>query len=698
MQKNVAGTWIVYAYQDEGGANPGDPVTGDAAQITANVRIDGGAANAVDDTNPTELEDGYYIFNITAAEANGENIVICPASSTANTAVIGMPAALYPTPANFPDLSIAATTGRVDVASIEGSDATDQINAAADTAISDYFGTTGDSLTTIPWNAAWDTEVQSEVNDALVAIHLDHLLAVDYDPASKPGVATALLNELIESDAGVSRYTANALELAPTAGLDLTSITTPDGPVPEFGIIDGGTAQGATATTLTVRAAQTDDTIEPGMVVWAFGATQGYWQTVIVDSVSGDILTVNAWPNATPSGTITYRISGIPQGSPNLLPDVNVAQVLGTALAESTSGRIAGNMNTFWDNADAATAQTVDDVGGGTIPTAAQITDAVWDELQSGHVTAGSFGEIAIEIASILADTGTDGVALAADSVNASVLAADAVAEINVTVDTAISDYFGTAGASLTAIPWNSAWDVEVESEVNDALVAIHLDHLLAVNYDPASKPGVATALLNELIEDDAGVSRYTANALEQGPVGGGTVDANITQVLGTSVAETSAGRIAGNFNTFYDNADAATAQTLDDVGGGTIPTAAQVADAVWDELQSGHVTAGSFGEIATEIAATKVIADLLPDGGALSSISTSAQVSAVMTTQMTESYAANGVAPTPAQALFAVQQFLTDFAIAGTIYTTYGLDGVTPVMTHLLDDTYNPTSIGRTT
>ncbi len=38
-------------------------------------------------------------------------------------------------------------------------------------------------------------------------------------------------------------------------------------------------------------------------------------------------------------------------------------------------------------------------------PTVAAIADGVWDELQSGHVTAGSFGEIATEIASILADT-----------------------------------------------------------------------------------------------------------------------------------------------------------------------------------------------------------------------------------------------------------------------------------------------------
>ena len=39
-------------------------------------------------------------------------------------------------------------------------------------------GATGNHLSAIPWNAAWDAEVQSEVNDALVALRLDHLVAV----------------------------------------------------------------------------------------------------------------------------------------------------------------------------------------------------------------------------------------------------------------------------------------------------------------------------------------------------------------------------------------------------------------------------------------------------------------------------------------------------------------------------------------
>ena len=72
------------------------------------------------------------------------------------------------------------------------------------------------------------------------------------------------------------------------------------------------------------------------------------------------------------------------------------------------------------------------------------------------------------------------------------------------------------------------------------------------MDYDPASPPGVTTALLNEIVENDGGVSRFTTNALENGPSGGG--------------------------------------------GGGA--TAAAIADAVWDEASSDHDNAGSFGGI----------------------------------------------------------------------------------------------------
>lgn len=85
--------------------------------------------------------------------------------------------------------------------------------------IADQIGAAGDGLDSIPWGgSSWSTAVQNDVQTMILANHLDHLFAADYDPASKPGIATALMNELIGNDAGVSRFTANALELAPDAG------------------------------------------------------------------------------------------------------------------------------------------------------------------------------------------------------------------------------------------------------------------------------------------------------------------------------------------------------------------------------------------------------------------------------------------------------------------------------------------------
>ena len=92
MQKNVASQkWVVYAWDTTGPT----PKTGDASNITANLRIDGAGANAVDDTNPSELEDGYYIFDITQAESNGDLLLIAPASATGNIQVRGVPEAIY---------------------------------------------------------------------------------------------------------------------------------------------------------------------------------------------------------------------------------------------------------------------------------------------------------------------------------------------------------------------------------------------------------------------------------------------------------------------------------------------------------------------------------------------------------------------------------------------------------------------------
>lgn len=92
MFKNTSGQkWRVFAWNRSTNA----PVTGDAANITAKVSIDYGAATALADTHPTEVEDGYYLFDLATAETNGHCLAIYPESSTASVQVVGVPGTVY---------------------------------------------------------------------------------------------------------------------------------------------------------------------------------------------------------------------------------------------------------------------------------------------------------------------------------------------------------------------------------------------------------------------------------------------------------------------------------------------------------------------------------------------------------------------------------------------------------------------------
>lgn len=98
------------------------------------------------------------------------------------------------------------------------------------------------------------------------------------------------------------------------------------GAVPALGILDRGTAQSATSTTLVLRSAATfaDDTVI-GATLMAFGATQGYWQTRSVTDyvLSTDTATVDAW-TVTPSGTITYvLLAGAPASATDAATERN---------------------------------------------------------------------------------------------------------------------------------------------------------------------------------------------------------------------------------------------------------------------------------------------------------------------------------------------------------------------------------------
>ena len=181
--------------------------------------------------------------------------------------------------------------------------------------------------------------------------------------------------------------------------------------------------------------------------------------------------------------------------------------------------------------------------------------------------------------------------------------------KINTEADTALGDYgantvvpdaAGTTGGLIAAL--NNLSSAEAQTAATASLVAIHLDHLLAADYDPASQPGVATALLNELIESNAGVSRYTTGALAQAPGGSGgdATAANQTTLLNRIGAITGSGdnTVLGLFIALLNKAGA----TPSDVGGTFDPITDSV-EALREKVDT--IVAGAATDLA--IAGTEI-------------------------------------------------------------------------------------------
>lgn len=190
------------------------------------------------------------------------------------------------------------------------------------------------------------------------------------------------------------------------------------GSVPWLGIIDQGTAQAGSGTTIQLRAAASfaDDQLN-GMTVVIVSGTGAGQARLITDWVSAtDTATVDTW-QTNPDNTSVYRVYGTAPSS------------------------------------------------GGSAPSAATVAAAVWDASQASHTTGGTFGELATEIAAILVDTGTtlqgelDGIQADTEDIQSRLPAALVGGRIDATVDgtgmeagavTAIQSGLATSAALAT--------------------------------------------------------------------------------------------------------------------------------------------------------------------------------------------------------------------------------------------------------
>ena len=137
------------------------------------------------------------------------------------------------------------------------------------------------------------------------------------------------------------------------------------------------------------------------------------------------------------------------------------------------------------------------------------------------------------EIAAIITTLGTPaGVSISADILTIDNLVDDlesrvgtpsnlgggATLSANLSDIEAQTDDIGVAGAGLTAVPWNATWDAEVQSEVDDALVAQRLDELLNADSDiDGAAPPTVGSVFHELMTKTAGSFTFdqTTDSLE---------------------------------------------------------------------------------------------------------------------------------------------------------------------------------------
>lgn len=306
-------------------------------------------------------------------------------------------------------------------------------------------------------------------------------------------------------------------------------------PLPAFGIIDWGVAQGGSASSLQHRSGLSlGNNVPNGSTDLIYGGT-GAGQSRVGHAFTGATDTMDVSPNwtVTPDNTSEYVTFGAAPAPTNAaaLPTANLPD------AGITAAKFASNAIT----AAALASDAVTEIQSG-LATPAAVADAVWDEPRSGHVAAGSFGEAMPVLAtSVRTAVGLASADLDTQLAATSVRAALGLATAN--LDTQLAALQSDTNDIQTRLPAalvSGRMDVSVGAMAANVITAA----ATAADFVTEVQAGLATAaavdavdnfldtemqasldILNKLdtaMELDGAVYRFTVNALEQAPAGGG--------------------------------------------------------------------------------------------------------------------------------------------------------------------------------
>ncbi|MCC6798317.1 MAG: hypothetical protein IT366_24605 [Candidatus Hydrogenedentes bacterium] len=297
IEKNVAGQKLFILAVDSAGIEK----TGDAANITARISLDGGTPTQTNDVNPTEIDatyqKGLYYFDLTQAETNARVLTLSADSSTAG--VVIRPVIVYtvaPTSLSVPIAGGSSTLNALTVHHLH-SMVTDALPEGAP--MRGFLAALWTVLEAIRMKGCWSFwQARSQI--VLLNAYSTGTVAVTQDSSAVVGTGTAFTAAMVGRKfrgAGNEVYTI-------TARADATHITIS----PEY--------QGASASGLAYTIFQ--DTYDlPSDVESVAGwwdATNQKWLRPVTMGAIGDCQNASNFTSAWPQKIAQYGTNaGVPQ-------------------------------------------------------------------------------------------------------------------------------------------------------------------------------------------------------------------------------------------------------------------------------------------------------------------------------------------------------------------------------------------------
>ena len=425
--------------------------------------------------------------------------------------------------------------------------------------------------------------------------------------------AAGLDSEISKDGGTFADCTNEATEIATASGMYYLDLTSTEMNADAVAIIVKTTTTGAKTTPIVLYPAEATD-VSVNVTAWngtavATPDTAGYPKVTLKSGTgTGEVNLASGRADAN-----TTYIAGSAVSTSAAQLGVNVVNAAGTAwgsgaiTAASIAADAIGASELAADAASeiatavwAAVTRTLTANTTLTDPSAAAIADAVWDEARSGHVTAGTFGE---GVASVqgnvtgsvgsVASGGITAASIAADAIGASELAADAASEIATAVWAAVT-------RTLTA-----------NTNLNDPSAATIADAV----WDEARSGHTSAGTFGEgVVVSSIATAAITAAAIAADAIGASELATDAVTEIVSAVWAAASRTLTANTN-------------LND------PSAATIADAVWDEARSGHTTAGTFGQGVATVQGnvTGSVASVASGGITAASFATDAITSSVL-------------------------------------------------------------------